>query len=86
VVWDGESWEFEEDLISSNSSFSSKFHYSNAREGGRLLCGVILGWVVGWNLGLHGVLDLTPRFAWIVKSARKTCTITQKRETDTRER
>jgi hypothetical protein len=58
VVWDGESWEFEEDLISSNSSFRWEFHYSNAREGGRLLCGVILGWVVGLNLGLHGVLYL----------------------------
>jgi hypothetical protein len=29
---------------------------------------------------------LITRFAWTVKSARKTCTITQKREMDTRER
>jgi hypothetical protein len=58
VVWDGESWEFKEDLISSNSSFRSKFHHSNAREGGPLLCGVIIGWVVGLNLGSHGVPDL----------------------------
>jgi hypothetical protein len=58
VVWDGKSWEFEEDLISPNSSFRSEFHYSNAREGGRLLFGVTLGWVVGLNLGLPGVLCL----------------------------
>jgi hypothetical protein len=58
VVWDGESWEFEEDLISSNSCFRSEFYYSSASEGGRLLCGVIRGWVVGLKLGLHGVLYL----------------------------
>jgi hypothetical protein len=58
VVWDGESWEFEEDLISSNSCFRSEFYYSIASEGGRLLFGVIRGRVVGLNLGLHGVLYL----------------------------
>ena len=49
MVWDGKSWEFEEDLISSNSSFRSEFHYSivmRVREAVCFLVFCLAGWWV----------------------------------------
>jgi len=80
VVWDGENWEFEEDLI------RSKFRYSNGRGGGRLLCGVILGWVVDLNLGLRGVYSLGSSPCLDSEKCLEALYDYPEREMDTRER